>query len=293
MTVQQVTGPGRAAARAGSLILAIAAGLSSALWVAICAAAPEFIWRGLKITLGHLDVGDVLSALLIGLVLAFFVEPLMRRLQARVEGERGTSGASPRPRNALFAASMGFVFAFASVCVHDAMIAFVAGGDGGHAGEASGVAAGIALTATWAIVPFATTLAWVSARSRWLRLPMGAIAAVSAALSGWLFGWTLFEIVSSVIPCLAILALGYREIGRDPLEEAFVRAGRRLVLVAAVWLVSAAIVCALLGLIGASPAMLYSPSSFWMDARFYLGWAIGLLLAPFPVAAAASARATA
>ncbi len=270
--------------RPAASIMAGAAALTSALWVAISAAAPEFIWRGGEITLGHLDMGAVLSALLIGLILAFFVEPLMRRLQMRVEGDRRAGVAIARPRNALFTAFMGFAFAFASVCVHDAMIAFVSAGDPAHVGDPSGVQAGIALTVAWAIVPFATTLAWMSAGNRWLKLPLGAVAAASPGIAGWLFGWTLAETVATVIPCLVILGLGYREIGRPPLAETFARCARRIAPAAAVWLVVAAVVSAVLDAFKVLPFPLYSPASAWMDARFYLGWMIGLLLAPFPVA---------
>jgi hypothetical protein len=52
--------------------------LALALWIAICAAAPESIWQGRWIVAAHLSRADLLSVL-IGLVLAFFVEPLMER----------------------------------------------------------------------------------------------------------------------------------------------------------------------------------------------------------------------
>jgi hypothetical protein len=35
---------------------------------------------------------------------------------------------------------------------------------------------------------------------------------------------------------------------------------------------------------------LYSSFHFWMDARFYMGWSLGLLLAPSPNLAAADER---
>ncbi len=40
----------------------------------MCAAAPEFIWQGVRLAFSHPDVSDLLSALLIGVTLAFFVE---------------------------------------------------------------------------------------------------------------------------------------------------------------------------------------------------------------------------
>jgi hypothetical protein len=35
-------------------------------------------------------------------------------------------------------------------------------------------------------------------------------------------------------------------------------------------------------LLGLARFDLYDPPSFWVDARFYLGWTLGLLLAPTP-----------
>ncbi len=49
--------------------------LIAALWIAICAAAPEFIWRGAFVIIDHAQWGDLVAAALIGLILAFFIEP--------------------------------------------------------------------------------------------------------------------------------------------------------------------------------------------------------------------------
>lgn len=56
--------------------LAFGSAVITALWIAVCAAAPEFIWQGVRLAFSHPDVSDLLSALLIGVTLAFFVEPL-------------------------------------------------------------------------------------------------------------------------------------------------------------------------------------------------------------------------
>ena len=276
----------RARFQPAALGLAGATALTSALWVAVSAAAPEFIWRGLMVTLGHLDLGDVVQALLIGLILAFFVEPLMRTLQRRVEGEPQQGAIRPRPRNALFTAGMGFAFAFASVCVHDAMTAFVSAAEPEHAGAATGIQAGILLTVAWAIVPFATTLGWMAAGNRWLRVPFGLAAAASGWFAGWLFGWTPGEIIDTMVPSLAILGLGYRAIGKDPLHETFARCARSVLLVAAVWIVSRIIASLILSAFHLLPDAYYSSYSVWLDVRFFAGWAIGLVLAPFPHAQA-------
>lgn len=289
MSLSRAPIAGSRAERGVAAGIAVASVLASALWVSICAASPEFIWRGLGLALDHLDAADLLSLLLIGLVLAFFVEPLVERLQRRVEGETASVGARRRPRNALATAGIGLIFALVSVSVHDAMIAFVSGhvpGDGaGHDEAATGLAAGIHLTLAWAIVPFATALGWLSAANRWLRAPMAIVAAASASVAGWLFGWTAAEALTTILPCLLILGFGYREALRPPRQKGFERCARVVLVVAAIWLLVALLVDLALGFFEFAPFRLYGADNFWIDVRFYGGWAIGLLLAPFPLAA--------
>ena len=42
------------------------------------------------------------------------------------------------------------------------------------------------------------------------------------------------------------------------------------------------VVDALLGATRLDQLKLYAAADFWVDARFYLGWTLGLLLAPMP-----------
>jgi len=150
-------------------VLVAASALIAAFWVAICAAAPEFIWQGLWLAWHHVTRTELLSALLVGFVLAFFVEPLMERLRGQRRGHSGsrTSGT------ALFTAALSLVFALASIALHDAKTAFVSEHEQAVHG---GLADAISLTMAWAIVPFAVTLAWlclpnVGLRYRWGLLP--------------------------------------------------------------------------------------------------------------------------
>src|ERR1700737_4285042 len=89
-------------------------GFVFALWVAICAAAPEFLWQGLLSLSHHITLVNAASALLIGAILAFFVEPVLERLR----------GLSPHPahgKSPLFAACTALSFAVVAVCVHEAI----------------------------------------------------------------------------------------------------------------------------------------------------------------------------
>jgi hypothetical protein len=141
----------------------------------------------------------------------------------------------------LFTAGLGLAFALVSVCVHDAMSAFVLGRGGENIVGPSGPTAAIALTTAWSIVPFSISLAWLSVRSCWLRVPIGLIAGASPGIAGWLFSWSGHEVITTIIPCLLILALGYRRVNL-PDRLALRHCGGVVALVAAGWLIGARLV---------------------------------------------------
>ncbi len=261
-----------------------AVALTSGLWIAICAAAPEFIWQGLLIVQDHLSWADLLTALLMGLILAFFVEPLLERVRDRVHPPPHAQAPHGRPRNAVYTAGLSLAFALVSVCLHDAIAAFVTARNTQHADAGSSLVAGITLATSWAIVPFAVTLAWLSVRQRLLRVPVGVVAAASPGATWWLFDWPLETVLTSLVPSLLILGLGYRQMRRRPDSGAFRRCANDVAGVAAAWLAMAVIVTTLLATFRVSRFELYDPASFWMDVRFYIGWSLGLMLAPSPYA---------
>jgi hypothetical protein len=112
-------------------LLAGSSALLSALWIAICAGAPEFIWRGLRIALKHLNSTALLSALLIGVVLAFFVEPIMDRPRDLLRASRHKEPAHSGSRGILYSVGVSLAFALVSVSLHEAMSALVSNGDVG------------------------------------------------------------------------------------------------------------------------------------------------------------------
>jgi hypothetical protein len=77
-------------------MLVAASALIAAFWVAICAAAPAFIWQGLWLAWHHVTRTELLSALLVGFVFAFFVEPLMDFCAASGVGTRAAERPPPR-----------------------------------------------------------------------------------------------------------------------------------------------------------------------------------------------------
>jgi hypothetical protein len=268
--------------------LACLAVVISAFWVSICAAAPEFIWQGLHLAVEHLNRTELLGALLIGLVLAFFVEPVMERIRDLLSRPRHQQRSDHRPPNALFAASLALAFALTSVCLHEAMTAFVSERGGAPAAPDAGLAAGIELTVAWAIVPFAITIAWLSIGTRWLAVPAGIVAAVSSAVTAWLFAWPVESAVTGTLPCVIILGLGYRHMLRTPGQRALARCARSVACVAATWLIMAMVFDAAMPLVHLDRFELYDAASFWMDVRFYIGWTFGLTLAPPPYREAGS-----
>jgi hypothetical protein len=251
------------------VVLAGVSALIAAFWVAICAAAPEFIWQGLRIAWSHLTEAEVLSALLVGLVLAFFVEPLMERLRGIRHHHAGGRG----PGGALFTVALSLAFALASITLHDAMTAFVAERSAESYG---GLAVAIRLTTAWAAVPFAVTLAWLSTPVRRLAVPLGILAALSPCLAGWTFAWPLRTVVTTAVPSLLVLGLGYRR----TMQSSLARRRWLVAWVAMVWLATALVLVEVLGWLGFDQLKPYNALSFWMDVRFYLGWTSGLMLAP-------------
>jgi hypothetical protein len=259
----------------------VAAALSSgasavtvSLWIAICSAAPEIIWRGFELTGAKLSWTELGAALLTGMILAFFVEPLMQMLREFLERAQHRP-VHHRSNNVLFAASLAVAFGMASVSLHGAMIAFISGGEGG-AGDNGALAAGI--TTAWALGPFTITLAWLSRERLVLAVPLGALAVLSPLIAGWLFSWDVISVIATAVPALAILGCGYWQGGSPRLRH---HAGMVL-WVAVAWLLAALIIDEILGGLGLARYDLYDPPNFWVDTRFYLGWALGLLIAPTP-----------
>jgi hypothetical protein len=260
---------------AAALITGVSAVIAS-LWVAICSAAPEFIWQGVQIAFSEPVWTWLPSALLVGMILAFFVEPMMQYLRGYLVDRARYRRVRKRTPNALFAASLAFAFAIVSICLHDALIAFVSAGNGGHSDKSAGLLAAFTLVVAWAIGPFAVTIAWLGARSRWLAIPLGIAAVAAPLVAEWLLRWPTVSLINTAVPSLAILGLGYRQnIPENPAR------GARLVLaVGAVWLATSLLIQATAKVLHFQSFQFYDAPSFWIDVRFYIGWALGLLLAP-------------
>lgn len=249
-----------------------------ALGIAICAAAPEFIWQGLGIFFGHATWTNLISALLIAVVFVFFVEPILERIRGRLlaGGAERTHGAAQGP---LFSAGLGLSFGLLSVCLHEAIAGFVSGhGDPHH----SGLHEAIEVAVTWAVVPFCVAVAWQAAGDRWLKIPAGILAALSPGLAGWAFGWSVHSTVTTAAPTLIILAAGYRQMAGAQGRLAFPRAAAMVAIVAAAWLGLAVVADWIIAAAAPGMGRIYGAPDLFVDLRFYIGWALGLWLAAAP-----------
>lgn len=246
-----------------------------AIWVAICSVAPEFIWQGFLQIAQHFSWSTVASALLVGAIVAFFVEPLMERL-------RMMRLHIVHKRTPTHLTASAFSLAILAVFAHDAIVAFTSGGEG-HAGKNVGLVYAISEVFQWSWVPLVVTLAWVYARqSRWIRWPIMLMALASIALVGPVFDWNAVDTVTTVVPCVCLLFGGYHVMRRYPEDAAFSRCTRLTLVIAIVWLVLTGVIQAFLSLFAVKALRVYTWSEYAIDFRFYLGWVIGLVVAPKP-----------
>jgi hypothetical protein len=251
-------------------------GFFFALWVAVCAASPEFLWQGFFSFFGHFSPRDGAAALLIGAILAFFVEPVLERLRAL--------NLKPEPDHAektpAFAACEALSFAVVAVCVHEAITVYVAAS---HSNEQASrnLANAVALALQWAAIPFAITVAWIAARARpWIAWSVALAVVVVGYLTALVFDWSLQTLFTSAVPCLLILAGGCLSARRQWDAHTFQRCARVTAVIALAWLVLAGAVQVVLNLAHVKAFALYGWSDFWTDFRFYVGWVIGLVVAP-------------
>ena len=249
------------------------------LWVSICAFAPEFIWQGFVLQRGHFGPAEAYSALFIGTLFAFFVEPVLERLRAgrwRLAHEHS--------KGLLLAALVSLAFGVAAVCLHEAMAAYLGGGHAGEEAKRTSLAQAIDQVREWASIPAAVTAAWfVAGTSRRLALPAVGLACAWIVAVGYLYGWGWLVVATTAAPCCLIALLGTRAVLRRWDASTFPALAKLTAGVAGGWLVLAWLTGAAVGHVGSPGFQLYTPDAFYDDLRFYLGWALGLSVAPNPV----------
>jgi hypothetical protein len=247
--------------------------LGFAFWVSVCAAAPEFIWQGLVLLTGHFTRQNVYAIFLLGLILTVFVEPILERAkEGKWRPEHGHA------RSLLLTAPLAFVFGLVAVGLHECMTAFLAAD-----GHEPAIGRGVSLILEWAWIPLAVNLAWFSARYEgFVRYLVGALALLWIVGIGWLYNWPARDIVMTLLPCLVLIPLGQRFVARDWNDNTFLHLAWAMAGFIAVWLAATLGLQAVLTKAGVTGFQCYQPGDLGSDLRFFLGWAIGLVIAPSP-----------
>ncbi|WP_430388855.1 hypothetical protein [Dyella sp. 20L07] len=247
-------------------------------WVSVCCVAPEFIWQGLLTVIHHFSWVTVGDVFLVGAVVAFFVEPLAERLRAM---RLHLAHKHRSPAHATFAA---FGFAVLAVCVHEAITSFVSTSYADNRAESSLFVA-LSDVFQWSSIPFLVTVAWLCARrSQWLHWATLLLASGMVFSLGFISDWSIRDTFTTMIPCACILFAGLTVMRRHPTQLALSRCIRRTAIIAAIWLVTAGLVQLMLALIAPKAWYVYTWMEYTIDFRFYVGWVIGLAVAPRPVA---------
>jgi hypothetical protein len=253
--------------------------LGFAVWVSVCAAAPEFIWQGLLELIGHFSLETALSIVLVGLILAVFIEPILVR--ARV-GRWHPEHRSKR--SLLFTAPIAFVFGVVAVGLHECMTAYLGAAGEGHGAGREGMIRAAGLILEWACIPLAVTMAWFGARLDGRgKYVAAAVAAVWVVAAGLLYGWPAPGIYMTFIPCLALIPMGQIYVLRGWHENTFQNLAIGLAGGTGLFLLATLVLQSALPWLGFAEVRLYAPGDFGESFRFYLGWALGLALAPNPV----------
>lgn len=260
-----------------------------ALWVSICAATPEIIWEGLIALTGHFSKIQVYSVIFIAMLLAFFVDPIMERIK-----DGSWELEHQNARDLLYAAIISLIFGIAAVCVHEAMTAYLGGehtADAADHDKQTNLIRAIEQVREWASIPFVVTAAWfIAPMSRWTASLAAALACVWIVAIGVSYGWEWRVIVTAAVPCCVITVLGCMFVLEHWDHKTFPVLAGLTASVAGCWFVLAWLVPGCARLFGMSDFHLYTWTGFFEDFRFFLGWALGLAVAPNPVPKGASAR---
>lgn len=247
------------------------------VWVSVCSVAPEFLWQGWLTVTHHFSWVSAGNVLLVGTIVAFFVEPLVERLRAM------RLHVVPKQRNPAHATFAAFGFAVLAVLVHEAITSFVSTSYAGNR-EESGLFAALSDVLQWSSIPFTVTIAWLCLRrSGWIRWSTLLLASGMVFSLGFISEWSIQDTFTTAIPCACILFAGLLVMRRHAAQLALSRCAQLIAIVACIWLVTAGLVQSGLSLFAPETWHFYSWTEYTIDFRFYVGWVIGLAVAPRPV----------
>lgn len=249
-----------------------------ATWVAVCSASPELLWQGFLTVIHHFDWITAWSAVLVGSIVAFFVEPLTERLRNL------SLQLSHRHKTTTHATVSAFGFAVLAVLVHEAITSYISAAQTSEPASDSLFSA-ISVVFQWACIPFMTTIAWFCAYGqRWIGLLALLLALLAIVLVGVVFDWNIPDILTTVIPCTCILLVGFFHMRKHRDQQVLSRCVMLTAAIAVIWLISAGCLQLVLSLVALKKVHIYTWVEYTIDLRFYVGWVIGLAVAPRPAA---------
>ena len=224
---------------------------------------------------GHFGPAEAYSALFIGTLFAFFVEPVVERPKA------GRWRLAPEhTRGLLLGALVSLAFGVVVVCLHEAMAAYLGSGHAVDGAKRASLAQAIDQVREWASIPAAVTAAWFAAgTSRRLALPAAGLACAWIVAVGFVYDWGWRVVATTAAPCCLIALLGTRAVLRRWDMSTFPALAKLTACVAGGWLVLAWLTETGARLVGSQGFQLYTPDAFYDDLRFYLGWSLGLSVA--------------
>lgn len=258
------------------------------LWAGVCASVPEVIWQGGRLLLAHGDHEEFLiSSLLVGLMLAFFVEPLIERFKAR------SWAAHHEAQSWTFVTILvSVVFGMVTVCIHQCIESLLHNGGGaGEAHKTAGLHEAIRIAVQWSFVPTIFTATWfVGLRNRTLGNGLIPVASgLAFAVAAFVFHWHVYNAVASTLVGLLTSIVVINPVAARPRLYQGSNDSLRLSLTAGLCFAACTLV---LATINTSVVRIdYDGLDYGEDVRFYLGWAIGLSFLPNPYRAASPAGA--
>jgi hypothetical protein len=171
--------------------------------------------------------------------------------------------------------------------VHEAITVYVAASHSNEQASENLVKA-VSTALQWAAIPFFVTIAWMAARGpKWMMWTLAVIAMIASYLTAVAFEWQARVLLTSIIPGLLILIAGCVIVREQWDVSTFRRCARATAVIALAWLLLTGVLQAVLWLAHVEAFRVYERSEFWSDLRFYIGWVIGLFVAPPLIAATA------
>ena len=256
------------------------------LWVSTSAFAPEIIWQGFLLMGRHFGAAEIYTIVFIGVLFTLFVEPIAERLkEGRWSRAPGESHGQAQAGRFVIGALLSFLVGVAVVCVHEAMGAFFGDGPAGEDARWANLARAISQALEWASVPAAITVAWLLARIS----PRVAYAALGVACAwtvavGFVWAWRWPVVVTTSATCCLIALLGTRIVLRGWRKSSLPALARLVGIAALACLTFVLLAQAAASRLGHHDVEFYSRAQTFEDLRFYLGWCLGLSIAPDPTA---------